>query len=61
MGALDGQVALITGAARGQGSPHALTFAAEGADLVLLDSRAWVWLASEGGSPGSPCRWMPGW
>ena len=37
MGALDGQVALITGAARGQGRSHALTLAAEGADIVALD------------------------
>ena len=37
MGRLDGKVALITGAARGQGRSHAQTFADEGADLVLLD------------------------
>ena len=37
MGRLDGKVALITGAARGQGRSHAQTFAEEGADLVLLD------------------------
>lgn len=37
MGRLEGKVALITGAARGQGRSHAMTFAAEGADLVLLD------------------------
>ena len=34
---LDGKVAMITGAARGLGRSHALTFAGEGADLVLLD------------------------
>jgi NAD(P)-dependent dehydrogenase (short-subunit alcohol dehydrogenase family) len=37
MGRLDGKVALITGAARGQGRSHAQVFAEEGADLVLLD------------------------
>jgi SDR family mycofactocin-dependent oxidoreductase len=38
MGILDGQVALITGGARGQGRAHALALAAEGADVVLVDS-----------------------
>jgi SDR family mycofactocin-dependent oxidoreductase len=37
MGKLDGKVALITGAARGQGRSHATTFAKEGADVVLVD------------------------
>jgi SDR family mycofactocin-dependent oxidoreductase len=37
MGRLDDRVALITGAARGQGRSHAVHFAQEGADLVLLD------------------------
>ncbi len=35
--AFRGRVALITGAARGQGRAHALAFAAQGADLVLCD------------------------
>lgn len=34
---LEGHVALITGAARGQGRSHALTLAAEGADTILVD------------------------
>lgn len=37
MGTLDRQVALITGAARGQGRSHALALAAEGADIVACD------------------------
>ena len=37
MGKLDGKVALITGGARGQGRSHALTFAREGAEIVLCD------------------------
>jgi NAD(P)-dependent dehydrogenase (short-subunit alcohol dehydrogenase family) len=37
MGTLDGRVAFITGAARGQGRSHALCLAAEGADIVALD------------------------
>jgi NAD(P)-dependent dehydrogenase (short-subunit alcohol dehydrogenase family) len=35
---LEGKVALITGAARGQGRAHAITCAREGADVVLLDT-----------------------
>jgi SDR family mycofactocin-dependent oxidoreductase len=38
MGVLDGQVALITGGARGQGRAHARMLAAAGADVVLVDS-----------------------
>ncbi len=37
MGKLDGKVAFITGAARGQGRAHAVTMAREGADIVALD------------------------
>ena len=37
MGRLDGKVALITGAARGQGRSHAVRLAGEGADIVALD------------------------
>jgi NAD(P)-dependent dehydrogenase (short-subunit alcohol dehydrogenase family) len=37
MGALDGRVAIITGAGRGLGREHALLFAQEGAKLVVND------------------------
>jgi NAD(P)-dependent dehydrogenase (short-subunit alcohol dehydrogenase family) len=37
MGALEGRVAVITGAGRGLGREHALLFAAEGAKLVVND------------------------
>ena len=37
MGMLDGKVAFITGAARGQGRSHALRLAAEGANILAID------------------------
>ena len=37
MGKLDGQVAFITGAARGQGRAHAVRMAHEGADIIGID------------------------
>jgi SDR family mycofactocin-dependent oxidoreductase len=37
MGELDGQTALITGGARGQGRSHALVLAGEGANVVVTD------------------------
>ena len=36
-GRLDGKVALITGAARGQGRSHAVRLAQDGADLIAVD------------------------
>ncbi|MFO7165835.1 MAG: mycofactocin-coupled SDR family oxidoreductase [Mycolicibacterium hassiacum] len=42
MGKLDGKVALITGAARGQGRSHAELFAQEGADIIAVDLCAQV-------------------
>ncbi len=37
MGKLDGKVAVVSGAARGQGRSHAVSLAAEGADIIALD------------------------
>jgi SDR family mycofactocin-dependent oxidoreductase len=37
MGRLDGKVAFITGAARGQGRSHAIRLASEGADVAISD------------------------
>lgn len=37
MGLLDGQVAVVTGGARGQGRSHAVALAREGADVALVD------------------------
>ncbi|WP_169988472.1 mycofactocin-coupled SDR family oxidoreductase [Microbispora sp. H10836] len=37
MGRVDGKVAFITGAARGQGRSHALRLADEGADIIAVD------------------------
>ncbi|WP_024805653.1 mycofactocin-coupled SDR family oxidoreductase [Nocardia sp. BMG51109] len=38
MGKLDGRVAFITGAGRGQGRSHAVRFAREGADIIAVDT-----------------------
>jgi SDR family mycofactocin-dependent oxidoreductase len=37
MGKLDGKVAIVSGAARGQGRSHAVTLAKAGADIIALD------------------------
>ncbi|MBY4212500.1 (-)-trans-carveol dehydrogenase LimC [Rhodococcus fascians] len=37
MARVEGQVALVTGAARGQGRSHAIKLAEEGADVILVD------------------------
>ncbi len=37
MGQLEGKVALVTGAARGQGRSHAIRLAEEGADVIIVD------------------------
>ena len=36
-GRVEGKVAFITGAARGQGRSHALRLAQEGADIIAID------------------------
>jgi NAD(P)-dependent dehydrogenase (short-subunit alcohol dehydrogenase family) len=36
-GRIDGKVAFITGAARGQGRSHAVRLAQEGADIIAVD------------------------
>ncbi|MGH9094693.1 MAG: SDR family NAD(P)-dependent oxidoreductase, partial [Acidimicrobiales bacterium] len=38
MGRVDGKVALITGAGRGQGRSHAVRLAEEGADIIAIDA-----------------------
>jgi SDR family mycofactocin-dependent oxidoreductase len=48
MGKLDGKVAFITGAARGQGRSHAVRLAEEGADIIAVDICAQI------GSVGYP-------
>jgi SDR family mycofactocin-dependent oxidoreductase len=42
MGRVEGKVALITGAARGQGRSHAIRLAQEGADIIAVDICAQV-------------------
>lgn len=42
MGDLDGRVAIVTGAARGQGRAHAVALAAEGAKVVVCDIAAQI-------------------
>ncbi|MDT5356220.1 MAG: hypothetical protein QOJ56_4752 [Mycobacterium sp.] len=36
-GSLEGRVAFVTGAARGQGRSHAVRLASEGADIIAID------------------------
>jgi NAD(P)-dependent dehydrogenase (short-subunit alcohol dehydrogenase family) len=42
MGRVDGKVAFVTGAARGQGHSHAIRLAEEGADIIAIDVCAQV-------------------
>src|SRR5258708_8901709 len=41
-GRVEGQVAFITGAGRGQGRSHAVTLAREGADIIAVDIAAQI-------------------
>src|ERR1700747_3698857 len=41
-GRVEGKVAFITGAARGQGHSHAITLAREGADIIAVDIAAQI-------------------
>ena len=51
MGLLDGKVAFVTGAARGQGRSHARRLAEEGADIIAIDACATPgWLSYDLGS-----------
>lgn len=51
-GRVQGKVALITGAARGQGRSHALRLAAEGADIIAVDvCKAVETVSYEGATP----------
>jgi SDR family mycofactocin-dependent oxidoreductase len=52
MGKLDGQVAFITGAARGQGRSHAIRLAQEGADIIAVDLCASVGSVRYAGATG---------
>jgi len=46
MGLVDGKVAFVTGAARGQGRSHAVRLAQEGADIIAIDACATLeWLS----------------
>lgn len=51
MGLLDGKVAFVTGAARGQGRSHAITLAKEGASIIAIDINGPV--TSDNGYPAS--------
>jgi SDR family mycofactocin-dependent oxidoreductase len=52
VGRVEGKVAFITGAARGQGRSHAVTLAGEGADIIAVDLCAPVgWTSYPGSTP----------
>jgi SDR family mycofactocin-dependent oxidoreductase len=52
MGRVQGKVAFITGAARGQGRSHAVKLASEGADIIAVDLCAPIaWTSYPGSTP----------
>jgi SDR family mycofactocin-dependent oxidoreductase len=52
VGRVEGKVAFITGAARGQGRSHAVALASEGADIIAVDLCAQVsWTSYPGSTP----------
>jgi hypothetical protein len=55
MGLLDGKVAFVTGAARGQGRCHAQRLADEGAAIIAIDIAERI-SEYEGYPPTSPAR-----
>ena len=60
-GRLEGKVAFITGAARGQGRSHALALAREGAGVIAVDACAEAEFRAEvlpGAAPDVPEAWM---
>ena len=54
MGTLDGKVAFVTGAARGQGRSHAVRLAQEGADIIAVDLCAGVDSVAPFYAPSTP-------
>ncbi|OHV44537.1 mycofactocin-coupled SDR family oxidoreductase [Pseudofrankia sp. BMG5.36] len=55
MGRVEGKVAFITGAARGQGRSHAVRLAQEGADIIAVDvvaPDAYPWMTYRQAEPG---------
>ncbi len=55
-GRVEGQVAVITGAGRGQGRAHAVRLAEEGADVIALDIGGQLpGIAYEQPRPGTRC------
>lgn len=55
MGRVDGKVAFVTGAARGQGRSHAVRLAQEGADIIAVDfgtPDAYPWMSYRQAEPG---------
>ena len=65
-GKLEGKVAFITGAARGQGRSHAIRLAAEGANIIAIDLCAQIGsvaypIAPRPASPASAARAGAAW